>query len=139
MIPENWEKPPPPFLEKPCRTCGIPPHFLPFYQLCQLFKILTYTQERPDSCRTCGICLYPWSPYYKSKNWAENQRPDSCHTCGIPMVPILQICTQIPPIQISSLGYQLCQLFKILTYTQVQDTGLWCRWKAYRQPYHNTH
>ena len=49
------------------------------------------------------------------------------HTCGIPMVPILQIWTQIPLIQISSLGYQLSQLFKILTYTELQDTGLWCR------------
>ena len=67
------------------------------------------------------------------------ERPDSYHTCRIPMVPILQIHTQIPPIQISSIGYQLCLLFKILTYTEVQDTGLWCRWKAYRQPYHNTH
>ena len=66
-------------------------------------------------------------------------RPDSCHTCGIPMVSILQICTQIPSIQISSLGYQLCQLFQILTYTEVQDTGLWCSWQVYRQPYHNTH
>ena len=86
------------------------------------------------------------------ENWAEKPPPgnfeqlclfvrDLTHvtTCGIPMVPILQICTQIPPIQISSLGYQLCQLFKILTYTEVQDTGLWCRWKACRQPYHNTH
>ena len=42
-----------------------------------------------------------------------HQRSDSCHTCGIPMVPILQIHTQIPPIRISSLGYQLCQLFKL--------------------------
>ena len=66
------------------------------------------------------------------ENWAENpntpplsafhQRPGSCHTCRIPMVPILQIHTQIPPFQISSLGYQLCQLFKILTYRDVQDT-----------------
>ena len=64
-------------------------------------------------------------------------RPSLCHTCRIPMVPILQNHTQIPPIQISFLGYQLSQLFKILTYTEVQDTGSWCRWKAYRQPYHN--
>ena len=33
------------------------------------------------------------------------------------MVPILQIHTQIPPIQISSLGYQLYQLFK---YSHIQ-------------------
>ena len=44
------------------------------------------------------------------------ERPGSHHPCGIPMVPILQIHTQISPIQISSLGYQLYQLFKILTY-----------------------
>ena len=44
------------------------------------------------------------------------KRPSSCHPCGILMVPILQIHTQISPIQISSLGYQLYQLFKILTY-----------------------
>ena len=37
----------------------------------------------------------------------------SCHTERIPKVPILQIHTQIPPIQISSIGYHLCQLFKI--------------------------
>ena len=53
-------------------------------------------------------------------------RPDSCCTCGIPMVPILQICTQIPPIQISSLGYQLCQLFFKYSHIQkyrTQDCG----------------
>ena len=50
------------------------------------------------------------------------------------MVPIQQIHTHIPPIRISFVGYQLCLLFKILTYTEVQDTGLWCRWKAYREP-----
>ena len=67
-----------------------------------------------------------------------HERSDSCHTCGIPMVPIVQIHTQIPPIQISSIGYQLCQLFKLLTYRKVQNTVSWYRWKAYRQPYHNT-
>ena len=61
------------------------------------------------------------------------------HTGRIPNVPILQIHTQIPPIRISSIGYQLCQLFKILTYTELQDSGSWCIWKVYRQPYHNTH
>ena len=65
--------------------------------------------------------------------------PGSCHTGRIPKVPILQIHTQIPPIQISSTGYQLCQLFKIPTYTELQDSGSWCIWKVYRQPYHNTH
>ena len=82
------------------------------------------------------------------ENWAEKPPPaflpfreglGSCHTGRIPKVPILQIHTQIPPIQISSIGYQLCQLFKILTYTELQDSGSWCIWKAYRQPYHNTH
>ena len=83
------------------------------------------------------------------ENWAEKPPPPSflpfCegpglrHTGRIPKVPILQIHTQIPPIQISSIGYQLCQLFKILTYTELQDSGSWCIWKAYRQPYHNTH
>ena len=34
-----------------------------------------------------------------------HERHNSCYPCGIPMVPILQICTQIPPIWISSLGY----------------------------------
>ena len=47
------------------------------------------------------------------------QRPRLCHTCGIPMVSILQINTQILPIWISSSGPQLCQLFKIITYTEV--------------------
>ena len=67
------------------------------------------------------------------------QRPGPYCTCGIPMVPIIQIHTQIPPIQISSLGYQFCQLFKILTYREVQDTVSRYRWKPYRQPYDNTH
>ena len=83
-----------------------------------------------------------------SENWAEKpptpfllipQGPGSHHTGRIPKAPILQIHTQIPPIQISSIGYQLCQLFKILTYTELQDSGSWCIWKVYRQPYHNTH
>ena len=55
---------------------------------------------------------YPWSPYYKS-------------TLGFLLSKYL-------------IGYQLCQLFKILTYTELQDTRSWCRWKAYRQPCHNT-
>ena len=43
--------------------------------------------------------------------------------------PILQIHTQIPPIRISSIGYQLCQLFKILTHRelQTQDHGAYGR------------
>ena len=82
------------------------------------------------------------------ENWAEKpphsflpfrEGLGSHHTGRIPKVPILQIHTQIPPIRISSIGYQLCQLFKILTYRELQDSGSWCIWKAYRQPYHNTH
>ena len=83
------------------------------------------------------------------ENWAEklpppsflcfHERPALCHPCGILMVPILQIHTQISPIQISSLGYQLYQLFKILIYREVQNTGSWCRWKPCTQPYHNTY
>ena len=68
-----------------------------------------------------------------------HQRPGPYCTCGIPMVPIIQMHTQIPPIRISSLGYQFCQLFKILTYREVQNTGSGCRWKPCRQPYHNTY
>ena len=64
------------------------------------------------------------------QNWAEKPPPPLLpfcrgsgwhHTVRIPKVPILQIDTQIPPIQISSIGYQLCQLFKILTYTKLQE------------------
>ena len=81
------------------------------------------------------------------ENWAEKPPPPPPFCLGpglhhkgrIPKVPILQIHTQIPLIQIPSIGYQLCQLFKILTYTELQDSGSWCIWKAYRQPYHNTH
>ena len=83
------------------------------------------------------------------ENWAEKPPPPTFlsfhhgpglrHTGRIPKVPLLQIHTQIPPIRISSIGYQLCQLFKILTYTELQDSGSWYIWKAYRQPYHNTH
>ena len=57
------------------------------------------------------------------ETWAEtppplsflpfHQGPSLCSTCRIPMVPILEIHTKIPPIQISSLGYQLCQLSEI--------------------------
>ena len=69
------------------------------------------------------------------ENWAEKPPPPHLfsafssriwlmhHTGRIPKVPILQIHTQIPPIRISSIGYQLCQLFKILTYTELQDSG----------------
>ena len=40
------------------------------------------------------------------------------------MVPILQIHTQIPPIRISSIDYQLCQLFKIhIQKYRTQDHG----------------
>ena len=54
-------------------------------------------------------------------------------------VPILQIHTQIPPIQISSLGYQLYQLFKYSHIEKYRTQGSWCRWKPCRQPYHNTY
>ena len=50
------------------------------------------------------------------------ERPSLCHRCRIPLVPIVQIHTQIPPIQTSSLAYQLYQLFKILIHTEVQGT-----------------
>ena len=82
------------------------------------------------------------------ENWAESPLPlfsaflsetRPYSTCGIPMVLIIQICTQIPPIQKYSLGYKFCQLFKILTYREVQDTVSRYRWKPYRQPYDNTH
>ena len=29
--------------------------------------------------------------------------------------------------------------FSKYSHIEVQDTGSWCRWKACRQPYHNTH
>ena len=54
-------------------------------------------------------------PFHHGLGW--------CHTGRILMVPILQIHTQISPIRISSIGYQLCQLFKILTYTELLDSG----------------
>ena len=50
---------------------------------------------------------YPWSPYYKS---------------------ILRFLLS----KYLLIGYQLSQLFKILTYTELQDSGSWCIWKAYR-------
>ena len=67
------------------------------------------------------------------------ERPGLHHTCRIPMVPIVQSHTQIPHVQKSSLAYQLYQLFKILTHTEVQDTGSWCSSKPYRQPHDNRH
>ena len=80
-----------------------------------------------------------WFLWQKSHFRQFHEGPGLHHTGRIPKVPILQIHTQIPPILISSIGYQLCQLFKILTYTELQDSGSWCIWKAYRQPYHNIH
>ena len=78
------------------------------------------------------------------ENWAEkpppppflpfHEGPGLYHTGRIPKVPIPQIHTQIHPIQISSIGYQLCQLFKILTYTELQDSGSWCIWKVIDSP-----
>ena len=58
-----------------------------------------------------------------------HEGPGLHHTGRIPKVPILQIHTQIPPIRISSIGYQLCQLFKILTYRELrtQDHGAYGR------------
>ena len=67
------------------------------------------------------------------------EQPGSHYTCGTTLAHILQIHTQIPRIWISSSGHQLCQLFKVLTYTEVQDKGSWCRRKAYRKPHYNTH
>ena len=55
------------------------------------------------------------------ENWAEKLSPSFlpfCHGLGlhhtgrIPKVPILQIHTQIPPIRISSIGYQLLSTFQ---------------------------
>ena len=59
------------------------------------------------------------------ENWAEKpplppflEGPGSHHKGRISKVPILQIHTQIPLIQIPSIGYQLCQLFK---YSHIQN------------------
>ena len=49
---------------------------------------------------------YSWSPYYKST--------------------LRFLLSEYP------LGYQLYQLFKILTYREIQNTGSWCRWKPCR-------
>ena len=54
----------------------------------QFWATLVFVAEKPPSL----LCLFM-------------RDINSCYPCGIPMVPILQICTQIPPIWISSLGY----------------------------------
>ena len=117
MIPENWaEKPPPP----PQDEGKI---FYTGYIHFRQFRVtLVFVAEKPP---------HSFLPFRHGLG--------SCHTGRIPKVPILQIRTQIPPIRISSIGYQLCQLFKILTYTELQDSGSWCISEVYRQPYHNTH
>ena len=65
--------------------------------------------------------------------------PNSHYTCGTTLTHILQIHTVIPPVQVSSSVYHLCQLFKIFISTEAENTGSWYRWKGYRQPFHNTH
>ena len=77
------------------------------------------------------------------ENWAEKPPPSFClfvrdltHVVHVeyPWSPYYKSALRFPPIKMSSIGYQLCQLFQILTYTEVQDTGLLCRWKAYGSP-----
>ena len=60
------------------------------------------------------------------ENWAVKPHPPflpfrngpgSCHTGRIPMVPILQIHTQIPPIQISS--------YRLPTFSTFQNTHIY--------------
>ena len=67
-----------------------------------------------------------------SESWAKSppvpwelfcEIPGSCYTCGTALAHILQIQTQIPHIRISS-GHQLCQIFKILTSREAEDTGI---------------
>ena len=61
------------------------------------------------------------------ENCAENpspslpfcEQPSLHYTCRTTLAHILQIHTHILSIQISSSGHQLCQCFKILTYTEV--------------------
>ena len=133
LIWENWA-------EKPFETGSI--HFMQFpVTLVQLAE-----KPPPPAAKQVKILRLDLSISCNFQlSWQKRppsflpfcERPSSHHTCSIPMVPILQIHTQIPPIWISSLGYQLCQLFKMLTYRDVQDTVSWCRWKAYKQPNHN--
>ena len=55
-------------------------HLRSIYESMIKIKILENLAEKPP----------PLLPFH--------EKSDSCHTCGIPMVPIVQICTQIPPI-----------------------------------------
>ena len=99
----SWQKsPPPPVAKQWNKSEAGSIHFMQFP------ATLVQLAEKPPP---------PFVPFH--------ERPSSHCTCRIPMVPILQIHTQIPPTLISSLGYQLSQLFKILTYTEVQDSPQW--------------
>ena len=139
----SWQKAPPPPLMKKIWDWNGSIHFMQFPA-----TLVQLTEKPPPQEKKFWDWIYPFHAI--SSNFGSVgrkgppflpfcERPGSCCTWRIPMVPILQIHTWIPPIRISSIGYQLCQLFKILTYTEVLDTGSWCMWKAYRQPYHNTH
>ena len=116
----------------------------------QFWATLVFVAERPplqdeenfltSDLSISGNFQQLWFLWQKSPPFLPfHHGPGLCHIGRIPKIPIPQIHTQIPPIWISSIGYQLCQLFKILTYTELQNSGSWCIWKAYRQSYHNTH
>ena len=139
----RWQKSPPPSLPLlSLRSLLLLPHSLPF------LTTSIPPPPSPPSPRNRAIffrldlsisCNFqqPWfqaagKPPLSFLPFHQRPGPGPYCTCGIPMVPIIQIRTQIPPIQISSLGYQFCQLFKILTYREVQDTASRYRWKPYR-------
>ena len=93
-----------------------PPTFLPFGEILSLCHVMW--------CNLAELYfIHHWTSQWGPGRRAPPsflpfcERPGSHQTCRIPIVPILQIDTHIPSIWISSLGYQLCQLFKILTYT----------------------
>ena len=105
-----WKKrPPPPDEGKNFDTRSI--HFRQF----QATLVLVEEKPPPKWGKIFLHWIYPFQTILSNFGFCGRKAPlsfvpfherhNSCYPCGIPMVPILQICTQIPPIWISSLGY----------------------------------
>ena len=82
--------------------------------------------------------IYPFHAI--SSNFGSAGRkapPGSCYNVEQPWSPYYKSTLRFLPSEF------LLQVTKFVnfsnTYRKLQDTGSWCRWKACRQPYHNTH
>ena len=95
---------------------------------CNFQQLWVQLAERPPRGGQTGKIFLDWIyPFHaissnfgfswqKSPPPTDGKRPSSCHTWRIPMVPILQIHTQIPPIRIS---------YRIPTLSTFQNTHIY--------------